>query len=165
MVAAVVQDALTGQILWVGRLHAEAPRLIAETGDLEDYGVATGQAVSVRHISMCGDGLVIHVEGLSTRMQLDSLPPEAGHPASEPPFVAHRRASVPTLNDSGSWLRGESSPPMDPPELEGQVRAFEQLLRAEAPGLVAERGTILLATLLEALHSAGVALANSEDAT
>jgi hypothetical protein len=163
MVAVVVQDALTGQILWVGRLQADAPKLIAETGDLEAHGVAPGQALSVRHISSCGEGLIIHVEGLSTRMQLDSLPPDAGYPPSEPPFVSRPSATAPALDDSGSWPRAKSSPPLSPPDLESQVCAFEQLLLTQTPGVLAEQGTRLLRELLAMLHSAGARRTDAHD--
>jgi hypothetical protein len=106
-IAAVVQDALTGEILWVGHLHADAPKRIAESGVVRTVGLFDGEPVSVRHLSIRGDGYVIHVESPGTRRQLDSMMPEAESPFTSPDLSEFGTAYNPRL-DSGKWSKVSS---------------------------------------------------------
>lgn len=91
---AVVQDALTGEILWLGFLHADAPRQIVESGELSIPDLDGGMPLATRHVTRTPDGLglVVLVEGPGSRSQLDSfLPPE---PRSTPSRIPAELAQL-----------------------------------------------------------------------
>lgn len=167
-VAAVVQDALTGEILWVGHLHADAPKRIAETGVVRTPGLFEGEPVSVRHLSNRGDGFVIHVEGPGTRRQLDSMMPEAESPFSLPDFADFGTAFTTRL-DSGKWAK-MSSPEavfeafVPEERLSESVTALLATKNLGNPEMIAESAAVVVSALLSELADARVPMAMTLEA-
>jgi len=76
--AAVVQDALTGEVLWVGLLPRETVRAAVRSGTICIPALAEGRPIATRHVARTpdGGGLVVLVDGPNGRNQLDSVAPD-----------------------------------------------------------------------------------------
>jgi hypothetical protein len=167
-VAAVVQDALTGEILWVGHLGTDVPKRIAETGIVRTPGLADGEPIAVRHLSSSGEGLVIHVEGPSTRYQMDSMLPEPS-PSFSQTDLLELSQTLAARRDSGKWAKTVSPNPSETngraaANLEAYVQAFELIKNSGKTEAIAERAAAVLWSLLEELKDAQVPLAMTLDA-
>ncbi len=79
LITAVVQDALTGEILWLGSLPKESPAEALASGELTLELQGLPQRLLLRHLarSRDGGGLVFLVEGPQSRGRLDSLVPQS----------------------------------------------------------------------------------------
>lgn len=159
-VAAVVQDALTGEILWVGHLQSGAPKVIAETGIVKIPDLSEGDPLAVRHLSSRGEGLVIHVDGPCTRRQLDSMMPEAENPFSDADLSELSQTLTARL-DSGKW-----SKPAVPDVAEARIGteatldestlAFSLVKTCGKKDLIAEHAAAVLGSLFTELREASV---------
>jgi hypothetical protein len=159
-VAAVIQDALTGEILWVGHLNADAPKQIAESGVVRTTGLYDGDPVAVRHLSTRGDGFVIHIEGPGMRRQMDSMMPEAENPFSQPEFN-ELGFVVSARLDSGKWTKLSNPCCQERPfgvtePVDSNPAAFSVAKDGETPEAIAERAATVLQSLFEELETARV---------
>lgn len=156
--AAVVQDSLTGEILWVGHLDSQMRSQVTDTGILRLASVSMGQPVPVRHLSSRGDGVVLHVESPATRRQMDSFLPE-------PPFAADS-TELPTESafaSSATWQHTLARiPPAETssgPDLVECIDAFRDSARKESATGVAERAAAVLGALIDEFADARLPLA------
>jgi hypothetical protein len=163
--AAVVQDALSGEILWVGHLEETAPQRIAKSGVIVVPRLAGGQPHPVRHLSSRGDGLVIHVESPYSRRQLDSLLPEPQDGYSEREILDFQMAL--STRHEGVRVSGPQQcvSPYEPIEnasrLEACVGAYRAATSSGNLKAVAEGAAEILWSLLDELESANVPMATT----
>ncbi len=152
---AVAQDALTGQVLWVGLLDADAPQKLAEKGTFCAGDCSDGRPLPVRHLARShnGSGLIILVEGTSSRRQLDSMWPDpttAPPPPREPPPAV---SAVPQLG------RIEITAPLSAEgtrhELCGTLEAFLAALDADAPRSARHHALSLMTELVRRVVALG----------
>jgi len=163
-IASVVQDALTGEILWVGFIDTAERAAIAESGQLRDVGGAIGPPLAVRHLSNNGDGIVILVEGPATRRQMDSILPE---PTGSHCGAGSSRLSIARTDrgESASALaRLTASIATKDADLAERVAAFQWATDELGPEGIAEHAAEVLRSLIHSLKRVNVPLAKALEA-
>ncbi len=130
---AVVQDALTGEILWLGLVGPETPLAVIESGEISIPDLEGGMALPARHVARTpdGTGVVVLVEGPATRSQLDSiLPPE---PQGSAPRVGPELMEMQTFLGTPGNQNADSS--RAKALLEAGVEQIGQKIEQEASSL------------------------------
>jgi hypothetical protein len=161
-VVAVVQDAVTAQVLWLGLLGADAPTAIARSGTFSMPDVAQGRPLAVRHLSRSrsGAGIIILVEGTASRSQLDSMwpdpssaPPPPNEPADLERFFAAIRDEERRLSDSRELRQITEDPGL-------LVREYAErlatALHEESPARASAEAALLLRHIVMGLGAQGV---------